>query len=95
MRRFEREYRKATEDPNDRISGEAGGFRSWTPICSDLYVRWLEREYARERRLLDDAMGLLCNHDQHRDKQWHAEYVAMCERYDADLGTRKGKGVRR
>ena len=35
--------------------------------------------------MLDDAMGLLHNHDLHTDPQWKRECEALCERYEEAL----------
>lgn len=31
--------------------------------------------------MLDEAMGLLMNHDEHNDKFWKEEYNKLCEKY--------------
>jgi hypothetical protein len=42
-------------------------------------------EVDREGMLLDDAMGLLHNHEQHADAEWRREYEALCARYEEIL----------
>ena len=32
--------------------------------------------------LLDDAMGLLHNHEQHADPEWQRDYEELCERFE-------------
>ena len=57
-----------------------------------------ERRYpatapAANNELLDDAMGLLHNHEQDHDPEWQKDYEDVCRRYDAEPAAANAEGL--
>lgn len=51
------------------------------PELADAY-REQQESINRVVQLLDDAVGLLHNHEQHDDPLWKREYEELCKKYD-------------
>ena len=45
-----------------------------------------EEFFAAAQALLDDAIGLLMNHEQHEDEEWIADYEELIRKYVAYKG---------
>ena len=46
------------------------------------HVAELEQQKAELKELLDDAMGVLMNHEQSCDEGWLSDYQNVCNKYE-------------
>lgn len=45
---------------------------------------WSQMDFNTQiKKMLDDAMSLLMNHDQHRDQEWIEDYEELIREYES------------